>query len=162
LKARAVDILKAIKLNTDNLLANGTLKGFTQQSLSAVFSDSTSLARLINAVAFGNYNGNDITKEAVRLAMVKDGHTELANQSLISDTQNKAAYAATDAYKKADALPALAIPGDAAAKIMAATTLGMPGIEPQRFAPKAQCPTVALALELNQSQIIKNVGVVGF
>lgn len=122
LKARAIEILKSIKMNTDNLLANGTLRGFTQQSLNAVFSDSTQLARLINAVAFGGYNGQDITKEAMRLAMVKDGRTELANQSLISETQNRAAYSNTESYKQANALPALNIPGDAAAKIMAATT----------------------------------------
>jgi len=122
LKARAIEILKSIKMNTDNLLANGTLRGFTQQSLNAVFSDSTQLARLINAVAFGGYNGQDITKEAMRLAMVKDGRSELASQSLISETQNRAAYSNTEAYKQANALPALNIPGDAAAKIMAATT----------------------------------------
>lgn len=122
LKSRAIEILKSIKMNTDNLLANGTLRGFTQQSLNAVFSDSTQLARLINAVAFGGYNGTDITKEAMRLAMVKDGRTELANQSLISDTQTRSAYSATEAYRQANALPALAIPGDAAQRIMAATT----------------------------------------
>ena len=122
MKQGAIDILKAIKMNMDNLLTKGVLKGFTRASLDAVFLDHASLAKMISAVAFGNYDGPDITKEAMRLAMVKEGRTELKDKPIISDTQNKGAYLQTTAYKIASTMPALAIPGEVAEKLMAAVT----------------------------------------
>jgi len=120
--AEAIGVLKMIKNKMDSLSANGTLSGVNAQQLTTAWNDPVLLAKLINAVAYGGYGGQDVSQEVIKTALVKSGRTDLANVNVIDSTKSKTDYMKTDTYKTATSNPYLSIPKNVAEDLLLATT----------------------------------------
>lgn len=91
---------------------NGPKGGFNipKSFLDGIMANAAKAAVLVNAIAYGGYNPQDIMREVKREYLVSQGNTALENVPVISTKQEKNVYAQSKEYLAATSNPSLTVP----------------------------------------------------